>query len=291
MGTLQKNHRKNLRVVRLIVLPSLATLAIADMSQSLHAALVASDNAGNSPYVAGSSFDAQNGGSGFGAWNLYTSGGTAGFLVGSSTQNDNGNTPPAGVAGDINTGGKAWGMYAAAHAYAIATRSLTGGALVAGQSISLAFDNGSVAYGGSDVFRLLDGSDSLFQFGFTGGAQNYSYIDAAANVESTNVPLTYLGLNTLFTLTSATTYSFTITPIGDAQIAPQTISGKISGEITGFDAGDYGAGSGSGSNFYINSVAVSNSPVPLPPSLDLVLAGGLGLAGMALSRRRSRMQA
>lgn len=291
MGTLQKNHRQNLRVVWLLVLPSLATLAIAGMSQSSHAALVASDNAGNSPYVAGSSFDGQNGGSGFGAWDLLSSGGTSGFLVGSSALNDNGYTPPAGVTGDINTGGQAWEMYAEAYAYAIATRSLTGGALVAGQSISLSFDNGSVASGGSDVFRLLDGSDTLFQFGFTGGALNYSYVDAAANVESTSIPLTYLGLNTVFTLTSATTYSFTITPIGDAQIAPQTISGTINGSITGFDAGDYGAGSGAGANFYINSVAVSNIAAPLPASLGFVLVGGLGLAGMALSRRRSRMQA
>lgn len=290
MGMLQQIHGKNLNVARLLALPALAALAIAGISQTSHAALVASDNAGSYTSWTNSS----NGGSGFGTWGLSTMGSNAGFFVGSSTANDNGNTLPAGDTGDIDTNSEAWGMYANSSSLATATRNFTGCALAVGQSFSLAFDNGNISFGSSDTFSLLNSSgNALFQFGFAGGTSDYFYTDSTSTAASTGVGFTYFGLNTLFTLTSNTTYSLTITPINPS-LAAKTIFGTISGSITGFQAVNDNAGNGSTNNFYINSAAVSAAPgnaVPLPASLGFVLAGGLGLAAMALSRRRSGMQA
>ncbi len=289
MGMFQKNHRRNLKVVRRLALPAMAALAVAGMSQSSQAALVASDNAAN--YTSWT--NASTGGSGFGTWGLSTTGSSAGFFLGSSTDNDNSNPLPAGDTGDINTNSKAWGMYANSSSLATATRSFTGGALAVGQGFSLAFDNGIVDTGSSDTFSLLDASNNvLFTFGFTGGASDYFYSDSRAQGQDSGIGFTYFGLDTVFTLTSATTYSFTITPI-DSSITAKTISGTINGSIAGFEAVNDNAGNGNNNNFYINSAAVSaapNSAVPLPASFGFVLVGGLGLAGMALSRRRSGMQ-
>ena len=290
MGILQKNHGKNMKLARLLALPALAALAVIGMSQKSRAALVASDNAGSyTSWTNGST-----GGSGFGTWSLSATSSNAGFFLGSSTVNDNGNALPVGDTGDIDTSSQAWGMYANSGSVATATRSFTGSALAVGQSFSLAFDNGYLPVGSSDTFSLLNSSGSaLFQFGFAGGANDYFYNDSTSTGADTGIGFTYFGLNTLFTLTSATAYSLTITPI-DSSLAAKTISGTINGSITGFQAVNDNAGNGDGRNFYINSVAVSaapNSAVPLPASLGFVLAGGLGLAVMALSRRRSRMQA
>ena len=110
MGMFQKNHRRNLKVVRLLALPALAALAVAGMSQSSQAALVASDNAGNYATAGWStSGGAENLGTGFGGWtfnpNPASNGGSAGaFLADTTTLN--GQTPP------IATGGDSWGVYA-----------------------------------------------------------------------------------------------------------------------------------------------------------------------------------
>ena len=289
MGMLQQVHGKKLGVSKLLALSALATVAIAGIGQTTRAALVASDNAGNSTYSSGWSNGSNSLNSGFGSWSLTATGPNAGFFIGSSTDNDNGNLLPAGDAADINTPdnstGNAWGMYANSGSLATATRDFTGGDLGVGQSFSLAFDNGNIQTGSSDTLSLLDssGSTTLFQFGFAGGMSDYFCTDAGSTAADTGVGFTYFGLDTVFTLTTASTYSFTITPI-DTAISAKTITGTINDSIAGFQAVDDNAGSGSGSNFYINSVAVS--AVPIPATLGLVLAGGLGLAVMRLNNRR-----
>jgi hypothetical protein len=286
MGMLQRIHGKKLGLSKILASSALTALAIAGTSQTTHAALVATDNAAASAYSGGWS-NGSNGGSGFGEWSLSGSS-TSGFFVGSSTENDNGNALLAGDTSDIDTAGNAWGMYANSGTSATAARDFTGGALAVGQSFSLAYDNGNIATGSADVFNLIDSSNNtLFQFGFAGGASNYFYSDATSIAADTGIGFTYFGLDTVFTLTSATTYSFTMTPI-DTSLASKTITGTISGNITGFSAVDDNAGSGSGSNFYINSaevLAAPSSAVPTPASFGLVLAGGIGLAGLAIRRR------
>lgn len=293
MGMFQERYGKKIGVSKLLALSALATLAIAGISQTTHAALVASDNAGNSVYSSGWS-NSSNGGSGFGAWNLTTTGSSAGFFTGSSTQNDNGNPLPAGDSSDIDSNKTAWGLYANSGSVATATRDFTGGALAVGQSFSLAFDNGLVATDSSDTISLLDASgNTLFQFGFAGGLVTYFYTDSTSTPATAGIPFTYFGLDTVFTLTSATTYSLTVTPI-DTAISSKTITGTINGSIAGFNAVNDNAGSGDPSNFYINSAAVSAAPssaVPLPATFGLVLAGGIALATMGLNRRRCNIKA
>ena len=60
MGIFQERCGRKLRVSKL---PALSALAIAGISKTTQAALVASDNAGNYAYILGSSFSGQNGGS------------------------------------------------------------------------------------------------------------------------------------------------------------------------------------------------------------------------------------
>ncbi len=295
MGMLQQVHGKKLGVSKLLALSALAAVAIAGIGQTTRAALVASDNAGNSTYSSVWS-NGSNGGTGFGAWSLTTTGSSAGFFIGSSTVNDNSNLLPTGDAADINTpdnsSGSAWGMYANSSSLATATRDFTGGDLGVGQSFSLAFDNGNIQSGSSDTLSLLDSSGStLFQFGFVGGLSDYFYTDYTSTAADTGIGFTYFGLDTVFTLTSLSTYSFTITPI-DTAISAKTITGTINGPIIGFQAVNDNAGSGDGSNFYINSAAISAAPssaVPLPATFGLVLAGGLGLAAIGLNRRRLKV--
>jgi hypothetical protein len=180
-------------------------------------------------------------------------------------------------------------LYANSGNSATASRDFTGGDLAVGQSFSLAFDNGNIATGASDTMSLVDASgNTLFQFGFAGGESNYFYSDYATTAGNTGIGFTYFGLDTVFTLTTASTYSFTITPI-DSAVSAVTITGTINGSIAGFNAVDDNAGSGGGSNFYINSAAVAAAPssaVPLPATFGLVLAGGMSLAAIGLNRRR-----
>ena len=296
MGMFQERYGKKIGVSKLLALSALATLAIAGICQTTHAAVVASDNAGNYAYSSGWS-NGSNGRSGFGAWSLTTIGSNSGFFTGSSTQNDNGKSLPAGDSSDIDSNGTAWGLYANSGSVATATRDFTGSALAVGQSFSLAFDNGNIGAGASDTISLLDASgNTLFQFGFAGGLNDYFYTDATSTAADAGIPFTYFGLDTVFTLTSATTYSLTVTPI-DTAISLKTITGTISGSIAGFNAVNDNAGGNTGGNdynFYINSATVSaasSSAVPLPATFGFVLAGGIGMAAMGLNRRRSNIKA
>lgn len=286
MGVFQNPHGKRSGNWKILALSAMAALAVAGISQTTHAALVASDNAGNSAYASGWN-SGSNGGTGFGAWSL-ANGTGAGFFIGSSTVNDNNNLLPAGDTADIGT---AWGTYANTNYYATATRDFTGGALAVGQSFSLAYDNGNVQTGGADFLNLVDSLGSnVFTFGFVGGNRDYSYSDAASFRADTGIGFTYFGLDTVFTLTSATTYSFTVAPI-DTSLASKTVTGTISGSIVGFSVVNDNTGGGNGNNFYVNSLQVSAAPssaVPTPAPFGLVLAGGIGLAGLAI-RRRARV--
>jgi hypothetical protein len=106
----------------------------------------ATDQAGNAAYNDGWQ-SGDNGGTGFGAWQLSAqiNGNNAGFFVGDSDNNGCFNDgfgvcPPCGPG--INTAGKAWGLYANTSTLAEAIRPFAGGAILAGQSFSIDMDNG-----------------------------------------------------------------------------------------------------------------------------------------------------
>ena len=191
MGMLQKNHGKNLRVVRLLALPALATLAVAGMSQSSRASLVASDNAGNTPYTVGSSFSGKNGGSGFGAWSVTNNSG--GNFISSADWSSI--TPWFDI---YNTGGN----------QTTATRALNS-ALSSGETLSFNLVLNSAQTGGTVGFFLANSSNTglftYYQDGNDPSTAGYA-VDANGTTSGIGVSYNYQSVDQMaFTLTSATT--------------------------------------------------------------------------------------
>ena len=120
-------------------------------------------------------------------------------------------------------------------------------------------------------------------------------IDASGSYSITGVNFADLnaGIDVSFTLAGSVAggnqdYSLSIDNTSGTSLA--THSGMVSGALNQFEVFD----TNTSGNGYFNSVAITGTPVsaaPIPASLKLALAGGLGLAVMALSRRSSRMQA
>lgn len=146
-------------------------------------ALLAADAASNAAYATVWTNGA-NGGSGFGAWRLSASG-AGGHFVGSSTNN-------AGGSGGIDTGGRAWGLWASS-GVTEAVRPLTGGGLATGQILRAAFDNGTVAAGRSVGLAFRNAaSNALWEIMYSG---------VAGGAAATNLSENFSG----FTATSGTT--------------------------------------------------------------------------------------
>jgi hypothetical protein len=146
-------------------------------------AILAADVASNATYASSWATGA-NGGSGFGAWRLGASG-SGGHFVGSSTNN-------AGGSGGIDTGGKAWGLWASS-GVTEAVRPLTGGGLATGQILRVAFDNGTVAGGRSVGIAFRNAaSNALWELMYSG---------VAGGAATTNLSENFAG----FTTTSGTT--------------------------------------------------------------------------------------
>ncbi len=268
MGKLQKNRGKNFKVVRLLALPALATLAVAGVSQSSRASLVASDNAGNSPYTVGSSFSGQNGGSGFGAWSVTNNSG-GNFI---SSANWSSITPWFDI---YNTGGN----------QTTATRALNS-ALSSGETLSFNLVLNSDQTGGTVGFFLANSSNTgLFTYYQRGHVSTAGYaVDANGTTSGIGVSYNYQSVDQMaFTLTSATTYDFSVNNV----LAHSGTISNSSGGISQLNFFDNNGGASSDVQFTDLSIA---SAVPLPASFGLVMVGGLGLVGMALSRRRSSLR-
>ncbi|MEZ4762494.1 MAG: hypothetical protein R3C26_04595 [Calditrichia bacterium] len=141
---------------------------------SQHLFAQAADDASDSVYDSGWN-NTSNGGTGFGAWVLSTTG-AAGHFRDSSTNNGFGD---GNSDGDINTSGRAWGMYANSGGLSEAIRPFST-ALVAGQKFSISMDNGDVQSGSNQTvgFGLQNSSgENLFEFYFRGGAIYYDFND------------------------------------------------------------------------------------------------------------------
>jgi hypothetical protein len=143
-------------------------------------ATLAADAASNAAYASVWTNGA-NGGSGFGAWRLSASG-TGGHFVGSSTNN-------AGGSGGIDTGGRAWGLWASS-GVTEAIRPLAGGGLATGQVLRVAFDNGTVASGRSVGLAFRNAASNalweLMYSGVTGGAATTNLAENFAGFTTTS---------------------------------------------------------------------------------------------------------
>src|SRR5688500_7994126 len=148
---------------------ALALVCCAIPSTTVHAALLAVDNASDAVYATWDPGD--NGGTGWGGgWSfrsntnavITSTNGNRGWFVASSTNNDNvaGDT---NADGDINTAGsKAWGLYSnTANTNEIYAVRPFSGALVVGQGVRMDFDNGNINTGAVVGVRLISDAGNV----------------------------------------------------------------------------------------------------------------------------------
>lgn len=244
--------------MRKVVIYSVVGLLCAGLAQ---AANLGSDNAGN--YAPGTWTNGSNGGSGFQAWDLYTSG-SAGFFLGSSA---------AQGFGDIDTSGQAFGMWGnpSGDNYANARRFFDGGALSVGQAFVI--DLAIARRNGNKGISLIDGStNELFyfnvgsdQYDVNGSIQGWSY----AQTSIFHVVASQIGASSLQVVLS--------------RFPGESVTQTVSGTLAGFRAyvGSTDAGNDL-NNLFINNMAV----IPEPTTLGLI---GLGSAVAMIAIRRRRV--
>ncbi|HMO62932.1 MAG TPA: MBG domain-containing protein, partial [Ferruginibacter sp.] len=210
-------------------------------------------NAGSATYNSGWSNGQNDNATGFGNWQL-NSGTGMGFFVASSTGNDDGGSPP-----NINTSGRAWGMFSNSGVTANAVRSFVN-EMAVGHSLSFSIDNGSINNGATVGIGLQNSSSqNLMELYFRGGQANYEYNDASGTNVSTGLGFTRGGLDVKITRTATGSYSISITRKENAQTVSTTRNffnpggGQNPAQIRFFNAN---AGSGSVSNFYCNSLSI-----------------------------------
>jgi hypothetical protein len=258
------------------------SLAGAFVAGSALASNVASDNAGNAVYSGGWN-GGMNGGSGFGSWAQQVDAGAGYFYVNSYVNN------PATIAPGIDTSSVSWGLSASvpASATAFAMRPFTGGSLSIGQTFEISLQNGYVD-GGAVGIDLRNGTSMT---DYNAGERLSLYFSGGWHIYDGNTNPNLLsydtgGFKVDFTLTSANTYSLTMT-----NLDPSAAVDNRSITVTGTLAGTAGAGIDSVTlysqqnttdayhNMYFNSMSI----IPEPASDALVC---MGLLGLLLMRRR-----
>lgn len=217
----------------------------------------ASDNASQTAYTGGN-LNGQNGGFGYGAFAANSIGGFAGSFVGDAKINGGGNS-----GNFINsTGAKSWGMFSNTNNTSDNTRTISGGVLATGRTLSLDFDNGFANGTSSQGISLRNSSsNNVFEFFYDASSGKYKYTDGSGTVTTTQ-GFTGDGIHTEFTQTSATGYTFTISGPG---ITTQTFSGSVINATGGtavdrfrtFAFNSVGADTSSDFNAFFNSPIVA----------------------------------
>jgi hypothetical protein len=241
------------------------------------------DVATNPPYADGWQAG-DNGGTGFGAWSFNGTDPTP-----AGTYQAMSSTSPIGTSWTLATHSDTTGL-------ANAGRAITGG-LLPGQTFKTVIDNPTPSH----FFR---GFDILFTSGpdnnaggnntaalrasvFNYGSTTWGIDDAGGNSSSgiNQATVAAAGMQLDLTLTSATTYSLTMTPLNGA--TPYTHAGTLNGAglpITWVDYRLY-HGTSTGAEDPVNNFEISRMTItPEPSTLALI---GLGSAGLLFLRRRN----
>ncbi|MCE9614055.1 MAG: hypothetical protein K8T26_07245 [Lentisphaerae bacterium] len=220
---------------------------------------------------------------GFGPWILTTTSTNVeenGHFIGNSALNGGGtNAVPDG---DINTGGKAWGLYANQGQTAAAVRPFVGGPLVVGQSVSCAMDTG-YADGGSAVGVGLQNAngENVVEVLFRGGELTYEVSDASG-LHAIPFGYTNDGMVVQITLTSFATYAGSIMPF------PSGVATTFSGDLMNPPGGPlamqarvfaFNTGSGPERDQFFNSLEVTAAPasgdlLPAPRVVQAAVTNG-----------------
>lgn len=257
-----------------------AAASLALPLSSVHAAALASDNAGN--YTG--NYAGANNGSGFGVYSVTGVTANSNTFIGTSTGNGF-----QGASGGIDTNGNSFGVYANSGNQLLVNRSFIADAagqtfLGVGQTFSLSFDNGLVNTNSTVGFNLLaaDNTDR-FTFQFVGGQTDYVYnLGNGVNVD-TGVGFTTNGLSVAFTQGTGNNFTLAITPTGGATT---TLNGALLASaatgVSQFQVFDNNAGQGPNYDVFFNSPTV----VPEPGTVSAVAMGTLGL--WLVTRRRRR---
>lgn len=204
----------------------------------------ANDSAGHSAYSGGWA-DGQNGGFGFGPWELNVFGGNGGFFRGSSA-----------------SGSQAWGLWANSgqsgvdDTTSVAVRPLSQ-FLAPSNTLLVQFQNGWIQDSRSVGIALQnEDGEYLFEFMFIGGRDFYTINDRVAG-RQTSIGYTDQGLELAFDLMGPDTYQL--------RVGPHLITGELAQRhdmrIHQFRAWNFSAGPGSNHDFFINDLSVTNSPV------------------------------
>lgn len=214
-----------------------------------------------------------NDGNGFGAWTLASSTGNtsqAGFVMGSSTLNGAGNDVNSD--GDINTGGRALGLYANSAQATQATRALTA-PLVIGNTLRLEFDNGTVDPGQIVGFQLQNSSGlSLGEVRFRGGQAGYELVDANGITPFASVPFTDEAI--IIEVTPIAAGQSSIKLIRKVNGATQTITSLLfpgggNQVISRFMIFNSNAGVGVAKYLYVNNFNVTSPTLGCPANINV----------------------
>jgi hypothetical protein len=261
---------------KFLLIPALAL----GLAVGAHAATVASDVASNPAYSGGWG-NGTNGGSGFSVWTITNNDGDgnfAGSFIGDSTVG----------AGNINTGGSSFGLYANpggapyVNANRLLSTSLTSLDTFTFQ-LALNYNNGQKG------FNLWANSTEVFYF----TVSNATTVGSSATlVAGPGAGYNYGGndavLNVTIGMTSATSFSYAINRTSSQGFQGDLFTGNVSGLTGGIDAFNfYVNGTDDGipqNNLYINNLQVNS--IPEPSALALLGLGTLALAARSIKNRR-----
>ena len=178
-----------------------------------------------------------NKGTGFGAWSFTEVDTYSGHFLAADNASCNLTKP-------------AFGMWAYSENTAEVFRPFSN-SLAVGDTFSVAIDNGSIDNAHSSGIGLQTaGGDNIWEFYFVGGDPTYTM-----NGGGTDIGWTDGGLTIEFTLTSSTTYSAVITPLGGSA---RTYTGSFTGTIARFHAWHSSATGGEDHNFYFNDFRITS---------------------------------
>jgi uncharacterized repeat protein (TIGR01451 family) len=186
----------------------LSSSLLTGLPQWTRASAPASDTASNAVYNTGWT-NLSNGGSGWAAgWQLVRStndAALAGFVATNSAIN------AGGGSGDINTGGRSWGVYAASGQTAFGIRQFNGD-LIIGQTFSVDIDISDLGVGGRAGMSLGNaGNSAEFSVYATNGV---IWVHDADGDVDTGIAVVGQGLRVSFTRQNTTDYSLIIEEIG-----------------------------------------------------------------------------